>query len=116
SPLIVSVPAVAGSRPRSARSVVVLPEPFEPRSPKVSPARTSKSSRSMTGVAPKVIRKSRTSTSGSVVVTDQVNHRSGALPTRSDLLERDVRVHEARTFDLPTGADQLLHRLVDLPD
>lgn len=50
--------------PSSARSVVVLPEPFAPSSPNVSPGRTWKLSRSTTVWSPKRMLKSRTSMAG----------------------------------------------------
>ena len=40
--MTVAVPAVARTRPRMIRSVVVLPAPFGPRKPVIVPSRTLK--------------------------------------------------------------------------
>lgn len=45
-------------KPRSSRSVVVLPDPVLPRNPNVSPALTSKDKSRITRVSPKSILKS----------------------------------------------------------
>ena len=49
----VSVPAVGGRMPQSMRMVVVFPEPFGPRKPKISPCVTSNEIRSTATRDPK---------------------------------------------------------------
>lgn len=55
SPPIVRLPEVGIYIPSNVRMMVVLPEPFEPSRPNVSPRLTSKLRLSITGVFPKDI-------------------------------------------------------------
>ena len=72
-----SVPPVAGSRPQSMRNVVVLPAPFGPSRPKISPRRTSKLTWSTAVKAPNLRTRSRTSMTISSALPSGATGRSG---------------------------------------
>src|SRR5215203_7004459 len=77
-PATVAVPAVGSSRVVSMRSVVVLPAPFGPRKPTISPASTSRSTPTTARTSCFFLRKVRASPRAWITPDsiDHVTHRS----------------------------------------
>src|SRR5579872_1780037 len=83
APAIVAVPPVGSSSVESIRRVVVLPAPFGPRKPKISPAWTSRSMPATASTDPlrdlKTRRRPRTEiTAGAVIATGILDKPTGA--------------------------------------
>src|SRR5688572_27341487 len=86
-PLTRTVPAVGRERPAMMRMVVVLPAPFGPRKPKISPAAASRVSRSTAVKSPYLFVRSRIS-----IIRTAGYHRPGAtfrVGSRKRMAERD---------------------------
>src|SRR6185436_3005242 len=92
-----AVPEVGCSSPQRMRIVVVLPEPFGPRIPKISPGRISKEMSSTAVILPKRRTMERTSTTGSVRDKDARVGREARLEEPAGIVQRHLHAeHDVR--------------------
>src|SRR6185295_2430111 len=128
-PATVASPEVGSSSPQSMRIVVVLPEPFGPRMPKISPASISNDASSTAFTAPKCFvspcRRTTAPFATAVSVTAARTHGADPHVSRQPRLERAAALvehelhaeHEVRTLLFgECGAWRELGTIRDLDD
>src|SRR5580658_7603450 len=99
-------PALGGKTPAIILKSVVLPAPFGPKMPTISPASTSKSSLSITERPPKA-RESEASCNIATLSLPRAGRRSGVLDQFGRAAERNVRrelVVDQDEFEWPLAA------------
>src|SRR5690348_10170748 len=90
APATVATPSSGGSRVASIRRVVVLPAPFGPRKPKISPSATWRSIPTTASTVVRLVRKDLRSPLVSIIISGSIStYRAREHPRRPG--ERDER-------------------------